>query len=38
MDTKVLLDSIEEAKILGVFKNVCNDYSNPVEKINCETY
>ena len=32
MDTKVLLDSIEEAKILGIFKNVCNDYSNSVEK------
>lgn len=32
MDTKVLLDSIEEAKILCIFKNVCNDYSNSVEK------
>lgn len=32
MDIKVLLDSIEEAKTLGIFKNICNDYSNPIEK------
>ena len=32
MDTKVLLDSIEEAKTLGIFKNICNDYSNSIDK------
>ena len=32
MKTEMLLDSIEEAKILGVFKNICNDYSTPSEK------
>ena len=32
MKTEMLLDSIEEAKILGVFKNICNDYSAPSKK------
>ncbi len=32
MNTEMLLSSIEEAKVLGVFKNICNDYSKPADK------
>lgn len=27
MDTELLLSSVEEAQILGIFKNICNDYT-----------
>ena len=32
MDKELLLNSIEEAKILGIFKNICTDYKEPVNK------
>ena len=28
MNTELLLTSIEEAQILGIFKNICDDYAN----------
>lgn len=32
MDTELLLNSVEEAQILGIFKNICDNYMKPYLK------